>query len=94
LDEQLIISLVENHEAIITIEEGSIGGFGSHVQQFLLDNSVFDKGFKFRSMVLPDFFVDQSSPEDMYEQAGLNANNIEDLVLSLLGLETLKQANL
>ena len=94
LDEQLIISLVENHEAIITIEEGSIGGFGSHVQQFLLENSVFDKGFKFRSMVLPDFFVDQSSPEDMYKQAGLNANNIEDLVLSLLGLETLKQANL
>ena len=94
LDEQLIISLVENHEAIITIEEGSIGGFGSHVQQFLLENGVFDKGFKFRSMVLPDFFIDQSSPEDMYKQAGLNANNIEDLVLSLLGLENFKQANL
>ncbi len=94
LDEELIISLVENHEAIITIEEGSIGGFGSHVQQFLLENGVFDKGFKFRSMVLPDFFIDQSSPEDMYKQAGLNANNIEDLVLSLLGLENFKQANL
>ena len=94
LDEQLIISLVENHEAIITIEEGSIGGFGSHVQQFLLENGVFDKGFKFRSMVLPDFFIDQSSPEDMYKQAGLNANNIEDLVLSLLGLENFNQANL
>ena len=94
LDEQLIISLVENHEAIITIEEGSIGGFGSHVQQFLLENGVFDKGFKFRSMVLPDFFIDQSSPEDMYKQAGLNANNIEDSVLSLLGLENFKQANL
>ena len=94
LDEELIISLVENHDAIITIEEGSIGGFGSHVQQFLLENGVFDKGFKFRSMVLPDFFIDQSSPEDMYKQAGLNANNIEDLVLSLLGLENFKQANL
>ena len=94
LDEQLIISLVENHEAILTIEEGSVGGFGSHVQQFLLENGVFDKGFKFRSMVLPDFFIDQSSPEDMYKQAGLNANNIEDLVLSLLGLENFKQANL
>ena len=94
LDEELIISLVENHEAIITIEEGSIGGFGSHVQQFLLENGVFDKGFKFRSMVLPDFFIDQSSPEDMYKQAGLNANNIEDLVLSLLGLKNFKQANL
>ena len=94
LDEQLIISLVENHEAIITIEEGSIGGFGSHVQHFLLENGEFDNGFKFRSMVLPDFFIDQSSPEDMYKQAGLNSNNIEDLVLSLLGLENFKQANL
>ena len=93
LDEKLIISLVESHEAIITIEEGSIGGFGSHVQQFLSKNSVFDKGFKFRSMVLPDVFIDQSSPEDMYQQAGLNASDIEGLVLSLLGLESLKWVN-
>ena len=94
LDEKLIIDLVENHEAIITIEEGSIGGFGSHVQQFLFEQGVFDKGFKFRSMVLPDVFIDQSSPEDMYHQAGLNASHIEDMVLSLLGLETLKQLNI
>ena len=94
LDEKLIIDLVENHEAIITIEEGSIGGFGSHVQQFLFEQGVFDKGFKFRSMALPDVFIDQSSPEDMYHQAGLNASHIEDMVLSLLGLETLKQVNI
>ena len=94
LDEKLIIDLVENHEAIITIEEGSIGGFGSHVQQFLFEQGVFDKGFKFRSMVLPDVFIDQSSPEDMYHQAGLNASHIEDMVLSLLGLETLNQVNI
>ena len=94
LDEKLIIDLVENHEAIITIEEGSIGGFGSHVQQFLFEQGVFDKGFKFRSMVFPDIFIDQSSPEDMYHQAGLNASHIEDMVLSLLGLETLKQVNI
>ena len=94
LDKKLIIDLVENHEAIITIEEGSIGGFGSHVQQFLFEQGVFDKGFKFRSMVLPDVFIDQSSPEDMYHQAGLNASHIEDVVLSLLGLETLKQVNI
>ena len=94
LDENLIIDLVESHEAIITIEEGSIGGFGSHVQQFLFEQGVFDKGFKFRSMVLPDVFIDQSSPEDMYHQAGLNASHIEDMVLSLLGLETLKQVNI
>ena len=94
LDEKLIIDLVENHEAIITIEEGSIGGFGSHVQQFLFEQGVFDKGFKFRSMVFPDVFIDQSSPEDMYHQAGLNASHIEEMVLSLLGLETLKQVNI
>ena len=94
LDEKLIIDLVGNHEAIITIEEGSIGGFGSHVQQFLFEQGVFDKGFKFRSMVLPDVFIDQSNPEDMYHQAGLNASHIEDMVLSLLGLETLKQVNI
>jgi len=94
LDEKLIIDLVENHEAIITIEEGSIGGFGSHVQQFLFEQGVFDKGFKFRSMVLPDVFIDQSSPEDMYHQAGLNASHIEEMVLSLTGLETLKQVNI
>ena len=94
LDEKLIIDLGENHEAIITIEEGSIGGFGSHVQQFLFEQGVFDKGFKFRSMVLPDVFIDQSSPEDMYHQAGLNASHIEDMVLSLLGLEMLKQVNI
>ena len=94
LDEKLIIDLVENHEAIITIEEGSIGGFGSHVQQFLFEQGVFDKGFKFRSMVLPDVFIDQSSPEDMYHQAGLTASHIEDMVLSLLGLETLNQVNI
>ena len=94
LDEKLIIDLVENHEAIITIEEGSIGGFGSHVQQFFFERGVFDKGFKFRSMVLRDVFIDQSSPEDMYHQAGLNASHIEDMVLSLLGLETLKQVNI
>ena len=94
LDKKLIIDLVENHEAIITIEEGSIGGFGSHVQQFLFEQGVFDKGFKFRSMVLPDVFIDQSSPEDMYHQAGLNASHIEEMVLSLLGLETLKQVNI
>ncbi|NCW05649.1 MAG: 1-deoxy-D-xylulose-5-phosphate synthase [Rhodobacterales bacterium] len=94
LDEKLIIDLVENHEAIITIEEGSIGGFGSHVQQFLFEQGVFDKGFKFRSMVLPDVFIDQSSPEDMYHQAGLNASHIEEMVLSLLGLETLKKVKI
>ena len=67
LDEKFIIELASNHEAIITIEEGSIGGFGSHVTKLLSDRGFFDKGLKFRSMILPDKFLDQDSPEKMYK---------------------------
>ena len=76
LDENLIFQLARDHEAIITIEEGSIGGFGSHVMKLLSDRGVFDKGLKFRSMFLPDIFIDQDTPEKMYEKAGLNFNSI------------------
>ena len=82
LDEKLIMETATNHEVLITIEEGSIGGFGSHVMQFLSDRGVFDKGLKFRSMILPDLFIDQDTPEKMYEKAGLDslsiANKIEE----------------
>jgi 1-deoxy-D-xylulose-5-phosphate synthase len=86
LDHDLIRDLAENHEALITIEEGAIGGFGSHVADFLANEGVFDRGIKFRSMVLPDTFIDQSSPEDMYATAGLNAGDIEAKVLQVLGV--------
>ncbi|XXK31066.1 1-deoxy-D-xylulose-5-phosphate synthase [Rhodobacteraceae bacterium nBUS_24] len=86
LDHELILSLAANHEVLITIEEGAVGGFGSHVMQFLADEAVFDHGLKFRSMVLPDEFIDQASPEEMYAQAGLNAGAIVDTVLNLLGV--------
>lgn len=86
LDHDLIRDLAENHEALITIEEGAIGGFGSHVADFLANEGVFDRGIKFRSMVLPDTFIDQSSPEDMYATAGLNATDIEAKVLQVLGI--------
>jgi 1-deoxy-D-xylulose-5-phosphate synthase len=76
LDEKLIMEMATNHEVLITIEEGSIGGFGSHVMQLLSDRGVFDKGLKFRSMILPDIFIDQDSPEKMYETAGLNSESI------------------
>jgi len=72
LDEKLIMEIASNHEVLITIEEGSIGGFGSHVMQFLSDRGVFDRGLKFRSMILPDIFIDQDTPEKMYETAGLD----------------------
>jgi 1-deoxy-D-xylulose-5-phosphate synthase len=76
LDEKLIIETATNHEAVICIEEGSIGGFGSHVMQLLSDRGVFDRGLKFRSMTLPDAFIDQDSPEKMYEKAGLDSQSI------------------
>ena len=72
LDEKLIMEIATNHEVLITIEEGSIGGFGSHVMQLLSDRGVFDTGLKFRSMILPDIFIDQDTPEKMYEVAGLD----------------------
>ncbi|WP_347311835.1 1-deoxy-D-xylulose-5-phosphate synthase [Defluviimonas sp. SAOS-178_SWC] len=86
LDRDLILRLVSDHEALITIEEGAIGGFGSHVAQLLAEEGIFDRGFKFRSMVLPDTFIDQSSPEDMYATAGMNAADIEAKVLDTLGV--------
>jgi 1-deoxy-D-xylulose-5-phosphate synthase len=76
LDEKLIIETAANHEVIVTIEEGSIGGFGSHVMQLLSDRGIFDRGLKFRSMILPDIFIDQDSPEKMYDKAGLNSQSI------------------
>lgn len=92
LDEDLIRDLVANHEALITIEEGAIGGFGSHVAQFLAEEGVFDRGLKFRSMVLPDTFIDQNSPLKMYDVAGMNAPQIEAKVLDVLGIAQIGQA--
>ena len=76
LDEKLVMDLSLNHEVLITIEEGSIGGFGSHVMQMLSERGVFDKGLKMRSMTFPDKFLDQDTPEEMYKKAGLDCNSI------------------
>ncbi|MFO6466192.1 1-deoxy-D-xylulose-5-phosphate synthase [Jannaschia sp. KMU-145] len=89
LDREMILGLARDHEALITIEEGAVGGFGSHVAQLLSDEGVFDQGLRFRSMVLPDAFIDQGGPADMYAKAGLNAEDIEARVLSLLDVEML-----
>ncbi len=86
LDRELILKLAADHEALITIEEGSVGGFGSHVAQLLGDEGVFDSGLKYRTMVLPDTFIDQSNPVDMYKMAGLNAEDIVAKVLNVLGV--------
>ncbi|HQY43310.1 MAG TPA: 1-deoxy-D-xylulose-5-phosphate synthase [Paracoccaceae bacterium] len=86
LDRDLILRLAREHEALITVEEGAIGGFGSHVAQLLAEEGIFDRGLKYRSMVLPDTFIDQMSPEDMYAVAGMNAPQIEAKVLEVLGV--------
>ena len=84
LDENLIWQLAIDHEALITIEEGSIGGFGSHVSQFLSEKNLLDNNLKYRSMILPDRFIDQDKPELMYKTAGLDSQAIEDKVMNLL----------
>lgn len=89
LDRDMILQLAADHEALITIEEGAVGGFGSHVAQLLADEGVFDSGLKFRSMVLPDTFIDQASQEDMYANAAMNAPDIEAKVLDVLGIASL-----
>ena len=92
LDREMILQLAADHEALITIEEGAVGGFGSHVAQLLSDEGVFDAGLKFRSMVLPDIFIDQASPRAMYDVAAMNAEHIEAKVLDTLGIARLDQA--
>ncbi len=86
LDRDLILQLARHHEALITVEEGAVGGFGSHVAHLLAEEGVFDRGLKYRSMVLPDTFIDQASPEAMYAIAGMNAPQIEAKVLETLGI--------
>ena len=84
IDQDLILDLCSKHEALITIEEGSIGGFGSHVMQFLSSRGILDKGIKLRSMILPDIFIDQDTPENMYKKARLDSISIEEKVLEAL----------
>ena len=83
-NENLIWQLATTHEAILTIEEGSIGGFGSHVVDFLSKKGLLDSNLKFRSMTLPDYFLDQDTPDQMYKNANLDASSIEEKILDLL----------
>jgi 1-deoxy-D-xylulose-5-phosphate synthase len=85
LDEDLIRRLAREHEVLITIEEGSIGGFSAHVMQFLAMSGFLDSGLKIRPMILPDRFVAHGTPAGMYEDAGLTARDIVDTALSALG---------
>jgi len=84
LDENLIWQIATDHEAIITIEEGSIGGFGSQIGQFLTDKNLLDSNLKYRSMILPDRFIDHDKLDLMYKYAGLDARSIEVKILDTL----------
>ncbi len=89
LDTQLIKDLAKNHEVLVTVEEGSIGGFGSHVLHYLADAGLLDRGLRIRSKVLPDVFIDHGKPEAMYDFAGLGAAGIIETVFKALGREQL-----
>lgn len=85
LDEDLITQLAKNHKALITVEEGAIGGFGAHVLTFLAQDGQLDEGLKVRTMTLPDRFVPHGKPTDQYEDAALQASDITKMSLSALG---------
>jgi len=87
LDEDLVLRLAREHEALITVEEGSVGGFGAFVLHLLADRGVLDTGLKIRTLTLPDIFQDHDKPDAMYVQAGLDADGIARAALSALGVE-------
>ena len=92
LDVDLVLRLAREHEVLITVEEGSIGGFGSYVLQALADHGALDSGLKVRSMVLPDIFIDQDSPVAMYAKAGLDSAGIVAKVFDALGRDARTEA--
>ena len=91
LDTDLIKRLAREHEVLVTIEEGAIGGFGSHVLHYLAMSGMLDHGLKIRTMVLPDAFLEHDSPQTQYDQAGLNARHIVAMALAALGREIAEQ---
>ncbi|HEY5167609.1 MAG TPA: transketolase C-terminal domain-containing protein, partial [Pseudolabrys sp.] len=96
LDVDLLLRLAREHEVLVTIEEGSVGGFGSYVLQTLAESGVLDRGLRVRTLVLPDEFIDQDAPAAMYARAGLDATGIVAKVFEALGkdaaAETVKLA--
>ena len=92
LDADLILRLAREHEALITVEEGAMGGFGAFVLQLLAEKGALDRGLKVRTLNLPDIFQDQDSPVAMYAKAGLNAEHIAAASLTALGVEATRAA--
>jgi len=92
IDEAMVRELAQSHSVLITIEEGSVGGFGALVAQFLSENGLLDGALKFRSMVLPDIYQEHDKPEKMYSEAGLDAAGIVAKVRAALGMPKAEQA--
>ncbi len=92
LDLELLFALARDHEVLVTVEEGAIGGFASHVLQALAENGALDAGLKVRPLVLPDRFLDHDKPDRMYARAGLDAAGIVTTVFAALGRETAERA--
>ena len=92
VDRDLVLALAQSHDVLITIEEGSIGGFGAQVQQLLSEEGIFDKGLKFRSMIFPDAYIDHDKPEKQMARMGLDAVGIVAKVLNILGKDVVKVA--
>ncbi|MFM8939933.1 MAG: transketolase C-terminal domain-containing protein, partial [Phenylobacterium sp.] len=85
LDEDLVLRLAREHEALVTVEEGAMGGFGAFVLQMLAARGVLDRGLRIRTLTLPDVFQDQDKPEAMYAEAGLDAAGIAAAAFGALG---------
>jgi len=94
LDSKLVCRLADEHEVLITIEEGSVGGFGAFVLHDLAKNGRLDNGLKIRTMTLPDVYIDQDTPANMYKQAGLDADAIVETVFQALGRDIADMQNL
>ena len=92
LDTQLIERLADEHDVLITIEEGSVGGFGAMVLHSLAERGRLDHGLKVRTMTLPDIYIDQDTPQNMYKQAGLDADSIVEKVFEVIGRDTSDRA--
>lgn len=88
LDHDMIRDLANNHEVLVTIEEGAIGGFGSHVLTFMANDGLLEKGLKVRTLMMPDIFMDQHKPEVQYEMAKLTASDIVETIMTALGRES------
>ncbi|NNF72698.1 MAG: 1-deoxy-D-xylulose-5-phosphate synthase, partial [Rhodobacteraceae bacterium] len=89
LDTKLLGQLARHHSALITIEQGATGGFGAHVLHYLANNGALDRGLRIRTMTLPDRFIDQASPADMYANAGLTARDIARTAVEAIGVVSL-----